>query len=53
MGPVEVYTESQWSPFDFFFFFLAKILACSWAHYFANKGPSSQGYVFSGSQVWM
>ena len=22
-------------------------------HYFANKGPSSQGYVFSGSHVWM
>ena len=22
-------------------------------HYFANKGPSSQGYGFSGGQVWM
>ena len=22
-------------------------------HYFANKGPSSQSYVFSRSQVWM
>ena len=22
-------------------------------HYFANKGPSSQGYGFSGSDVWM
>ena len=22
-------------------------------HYFANKGPSSQGYGFSGSNVWM
>ena len=22
-------------------------------HYFANKGPSSQIYVFSSSQVWM
>ena len=22
-------------------------------HYFANKGPSSQGYVFSSSRVWM
>ena len=22
-------------------------------HYFANKGPSSQGYVFSSGQVWM
>ena len=22
-------------------------------HYFANKGLSSQGYVFSSSQVWM
>ena len=22
-------------------------------HYFANKGPSSQGYSFSGSHVWM
>ena len=21
--------------------------------YFANKGPSSQGYGFSSSQVWM
>ena len=22
-------------------------------HYFANKGPSSQGYDFSSSQVWV
>ena len=22
-------------------------------HYFANKGPSSQGYSFSNSHVWM
>ena len=22
-------------------------------HYFANKGPSSQGYGFSSGQVWM
>ena len=22
-------------------------------HYFANKGPSSQGYAFSSSHVWM
>jgi len=22
-------------------------------HYFANKGPSSQGYSFSSAQVWM
>ena len=22
-------------------------------HYFANKGPSSQGYIFSSSHVWM
>ena len=22
-------------------------------HYFANKSPSSQGYVFSSSHVWM
>ena len=22
-------------------------------HYFANKGPSSQGYSFSGGHVWM
>ena len=22
-------------------------------HYFSNKGPSSQGYGFSSSQVWM
>ena len=22
-------------------------------HYFANKGPSSQSYSFSGSHVWM
>ena len=22
-------------------------------HYFVNKGPSSQGYAFSGSNVWM
>ena len=24
-----------------------------WRHYFANKGPSSQGYGFSNSHVWM
>ena len=23
------------------------------SHYFANKGPSSQGYGFSGNHVWM
>ena len=23
------------------------------SHYFANKGPASQGYVFSSSHVWM
>ena len=23
------------------------------SHYFTNKGPSSQSYVFSRSQVWM
>ena len=22
-------------------------------HYFANKSPSSQGYGFSGGQIWM
>ena len=22
-------------------------------HYFSNKGPSSQGYSFSGGHVWM
>ena len=22
-------------------------------HYFVNKGPSTQGYVFSSSHVWM
>ena len=22
-------------------------------HYFANKGPSSQGYGFSNSHIWM
>ena len=22
-------------------------------HYFANKGPSSQSYIFSSSHVWM
>ena len=22
-------------------------------HYFANKGPSNQGYGFSGGHVWM
>ena len=22
-------------------------------HYFVNKGPSSQGYDFSGGHVWM
>ena len=29
----------------FFFFFLR--------HYFANKGPSGQGYGFSSGHVWM
>ena len=24
-----------------------------WRHYFANKGPSRQGYGFSSSHVWM
>ena len=24
-----------------------------WRHYFANKGPSCQGYGFSSSRVWM
>ena len=24
-----------------------------WRHYFANKGPSSQGYGFSSGHVWM
>ena len=24
-----------------------------WLDLFANKGPSSQGYGFSGSHVWM
>ena len=30
-------------------------ILCSqrWKHYFANKGPSSQGYGFSSSHVWM
>jgi len=23
-----------------------------WRHYFADKGPSSQSYVFSSGQVW-
>ena len=36
-----------------FVLFLAKFLACSWTHYFANKGPSSQGYIFSNSHVWI
>ena len=31
---------------------LASILK-SQGHYFANKGPSSQSYGFSGSYVWM
>ena len=26
---------------------------CTKRHYFANKGPSSQGYGFSSSHVWM
>ena len=30
---------------------LDSILKCR--HYFANKGPSSQGYGFSSSHVWM
>ena len=25
----------------------------AWTTYFANKGPSSQGYGFSNSRVWM
>ena len=31
---------------------LGNILKSRW-HYFANKGPSSQGYGFSSSHVWM
>ena len=31
---------------------LDSILKC-YKHYFANKGPSSQGYGFSSGHVWM
>ena len=24
-----------------------------WRHYFANKSPSSQSYIFSSSHIWM
>ena len=30
----------------------AELLSCN-EHYFANKGPSSQGYGFSSGHVWM
>ena len=30
-----------------------KSLLCWQRHYFANKGPSSQGYGFSSSHIWM
>ena len=51
-------------PYDertFFFFFGVSSRRCyrssyNWstsAYYFANKGPSSQGYGFSSSHVWM
>ena len=26
---------------------------CKQRHYFANKGPSSQGYSFSSGHIWM
>ena len=32
---------------------LDSILKSKQRHYFANKGPSSQGYDFSSSHVWM
>ena len=32
---------------------LDSILKSRDIHYFANKGPSSQGYGFSSSHVWM
>ena len=33
-------------------YLLFGVSQCTW-HYFANKGPSSQGYGFSSSHVWM
>ena len=35
--------------------FYKKALICvkKQKHYFANKGPSSEGYDFSSSHVWM
>ena len=36
-----------------FFFFLLKQRIKKQRHYFANKGPSSQGYGFSSGHVWM
>ena len=32
---------------------LDRVLKSRERHYFANKGPSSQGYVFSSGHVWM
>ena len=34
-----LFTEQQWTKMQ--------------RHYFVNKGPSSQGYGFSSSHVWM
>ena len=33
-------------------YLLFGVSQCTW-HYFANKGPSIQGYGFSGGHVWM
>ena len=32
---------------------LAEVTGQKQRHYFANKGPSSQGYGFSSGHVWM
>ena len=34
-------------------FFLLFVMSFKQRHYFANKGPSGQSYVFSSSHVWM
>ena len=36
-----------------FIMHMYNLMECLYIHYFANKGPSSQGYGFSSGHVWM
>ena len=47
-----VYGTSQAKELEWVAIAFSKNLLCS-AYYFANKGPSSQGYGFSSGHVWM